>query len=89
MRFNENGRVVFDCSGKAVYACGDTIGLGVYGEEEGERNFGISYGSDGGFGLLKRGEADSQYELTIAEQLEMADHMIALWQEFRASLISP
>lgn len=68
----EDDQVVFD-SGKTIYCHGGVVGMDLEGD-----TMGVTYGYDGGFG-----EAD---KISREDWLELADHMIARWTEFRDRL---
>jgi hypothetical protein len=63
-------------TGRREYAHAGIIGLRP--RDPSEKEWSISYGYDGSLDT-----SETEYGLTTAERIELADHMIALWQEYR------
>jgi hypothetical protein len=67
-------QVLFESTGRSLYAHQHIIGIGLKGDE-------LCYGYDGD--LLGFDERGNRTVLTEAERHELADFMIARWQKFR------
>ena len=75
----ERDHLIFS-TGKRLYAHWETIGIKLSDDDDG--SIGLSYGGDGSI-YLPEDEYMTNERLTPEECTELADVMIARWQEFK------
>lgn len=77
----ENGYLIFT-TGKRVYCHWETVGIKL-GDDEEDGGINLAYGADGGIHTHKDAHILSKETLSPEECQELADAMIARWQEFK------
>ena len=77
----ENGYLIFS-TGKRVYCFGNSMGINLV-ENCASGGMSVFYGSDGSISTYMDDWLDDNDKLTKEECQELADAMIARWQEFK------